>query len=473
MDDPCPDVPYLVTPYYHTRNNYAGEKSDVAILAGEDNFPHLNYRPYNLFVLRTRLEPILRKRLPYPVMINFDTYRLDHKLTVIIELRRKGQIVDIETHHRKYLQDMINKITADEPQFCLLLGEDSQWVINDGLTNDSQSLIPASWVKELMPFLSFNPYLRAFYRNAIDGQASGIYLDLSRVDAYASFYRVLYQGTIRRLEEMYVKGFLAVPSSINTALLEKWGLVRVSEDNLDDLSQVRKYLVWPHWQDKRLTDPVGGMVPFSQRHLWQNRNSMLLEVGENLYDRHRVSKYLAMYRPDLEFRFCGSQVRVAISNLADAWQVAALVDSSRNGKVGRIGVLSFPNRSMYNLYLTYAYTMTTEDKNNNGLDESDIRGYKTDDETRPYWISIEMPFYANSQYYVTQFKKYVWTNIAQEAGQIAEIVPTISKISVPIPSLVPQFKPALKPIIPAVALPGVEPHALYRARQLVQAPIAA
>ena len=55
------EITYLRTPYYQTRTNTTS--------GGCIRFPQTNYQPYNLYALRTRLEPLATKRLKIPILI--------------------------------------------------------------------------------------------------------------------------------------------------------------------------------------------------------------------------------------------------------------------------------------------------------------------------------------------------------------------------------------------------------------------
>nr|QBK90729.1 MAG: hypothetical protein LCPAC201_00300 [Pithovirus LCPAC201] len=409
---------YLLTPYYQI-------KSDIT-LGTCGRYPERNYTSYSLFALKTRLEPLARKRLKTPVLIHFDQVDLNQRLKVTVEFYTMGEPISLSDHHQKYLQEALDYITGHEPGLSLLISKGSKWVVNDiTLTSRQQTVIPKWWVNEVSKFLSMASRLRPHYRPKNEYQTAGIYVDLSQFDSHNSFFKNIYLNSVEQLNSMYTLGYMSLPRGFELDRLKKWKMKSLKL--IPDSDSLKRTIFYPDWKDQRLTNPVGGLVSFLDKHVVHHSDQVLLEIGQDLLIRHQVAITFKMLIPSDKYIFRGKFVQVEAANLNEAQTAASLVDISKNIPVGKVITFQFSSRGRLNLYLTVLNNLTDQDKKEIGLIGLEIQGYRIDDPQTPYCLSCQIPYSANSFYYQGLIRDWV-RNQTTQASQLEKFLPKVLPI---------------------------------------------
>lgn len=409
---------YLLTPYYQIRANIT--------LGTCGRYPERNYTPYSLFALRTRLEPLAHQRLKTPVLIHFDQEYLDQRLKVTVEFYTSGRPVALSSHHQKYLQKALDHITGNEPGISLLISEGSKWTADDiTLTPSQQSVIPKWWVNEMSKFLTMASRLRLHYRPKKEYQIPGIYIDLSQFDSHTSFFKNIYMNSIDQLNSMYALGYLSLPRGFDPDRLKKWGIKSLKIVPVED--SLERTVFYPNWKDERLTNPVGGFVPFLDKHIIHKSNQVLLEIGGDLLIRHQVAITFRRFIGTDKYIFKGKFVQVEVTNLVEAQTAASLVSASKRIPVGKLITFQFSSRGRLNTYLLVLNNLTNQAKKEIGLAGLEIQGYQIDDPRSPYCLSCQIPYSANSYYYQGLIRNWV-RNETTQAAKLKEFLPEIASV---------------------------------------------
>ena len=411
---------YLLTPYYQIKSNIT--------LGTCGRYPERNYTSYSLFALRTRLEPLARKRLKTPVLIHFDQEYLDRRLKVTVEFYTSGKPISLSTHHQKYLQEALDYIVGHDPGLSLLISKGSKWLVDDiTLTSRQQTIIPKWWVNEVSKFLLMASRLRPHYRPEKEYQIAGIYIDLSQFDSHTSFFKKVYLNSIDQLNSMYALGYMSLPRGFHSERLEKWKIKSLKL--VSDFDSLKRTLFYPDWEDQRLTNPVGGLVPFLDKHIVHSSDQVLLEIGQNLLIRHQVAISFRRSIPSNKYTFRGKFVQVEATSLAEARTAASLVDISKTIPIGKVITFQFSSKGRLNLYLTVLNNLTDQDKKEIGLIGLEIQGYRIDDPQTPYCLSCQIPYNVNSYYYQGLIRNWV-RNQTSQADQLKSFLPKVPPVKV-------------------------------------------
>lgn len=172
----------------------------------------LNYDPYYLFALRTRLYPYLKKKYGNGVYLTFEstkTYPTQYVQAVVNVREKKVETIDI----RPYVEgDMIN--------YCL--------VIDSSLPYEG---IPTYWLKPILPYIGvdekYNVGLNlsgmSLYR---DGR---LYVDLSKIIAYTLVYDNIVLDIDRLIRQMYRHGYIV---GVDDDFAKRWNLERIANSEL-------------------------------------------------------------------------------------------------------------------------------------------------------------------------------------------------------------------------------------------------
>ena len=400
------EATYLRTPYFQTRI--------PSRTGGCLQQPQTNYYPYNLFALRTRLEPLAKKRLGLAIFIHFNSRYLDEKILVTVEFWQAGQPLILNPADKNHLQRALNHIVANEPDLVLLMSEGSQWPLDlTELSQGERKLLPSWWTRDVAPYLSFTPHLRPHYRPAREFQIPGLYLDLSRLDSHASFFKEIYKDAMNRLNEMFNQGYLSLPVSFDTEQLSRWQVASLRSITRDDAHSLVKTLFYPEWEDLRLTRPVGGMAAFLVKHLVRGSNRVWLKVGRGLLVRHQIAATFQRRFTVNQYRFFNDIVEVEANNLEEAQAAASLVELAQSLPVGKIVLFQFPSRDWFNLYLILLHQMTEAEKIRAGLRELRVLGYRVVTANASFCLSGHIPYHANGLYYQTMIRRYVKSQVTR------------------------------------------------------------
>ena len=183
-------------------------KLDIYRLLKESNVISLDKQidcrdtPYHIFILETRLYPMIYKMFPnlniyiYPKSIyNAETYRMDIYLRIVKITKETEENVVLTSEQRNLIQDKINKITSENIDYALI-------DINE-LYKSIGIRYPFSWFKSSLQYTGLTSY-NSFIKS------EGIYLKFDPNSNYKTDYYEVCKFLKDRIAEFYSKGLVAV-----------------------------------------------------------------------------------------------------------------------------------------------------------------------------------------------------------------------------------------------------------------------
>lgn len=458
---------FIRTPFYKTRLDLRPTSHHDRYPASAcTRLPQRNYKAYQLFALKTRLQPLVDKRFAHigGLIVNYQSKMIDDKIMVIIKLYDGEDYFNIESNDHQYLQDAVNYITGNDPDVSLLIADDSQLLYTSiNMLDSEKQLIPNCWMQNIIKHLSFSAHLRPHHRQKTRFETAGIYVDLSRTLDYQEFFDNTYLSAIGRIRDMYGYGYFSLPTAYDIDALAKWGVVPIGlniEIYKEDIGdETRPVLFRANWYDLRLTQPVGGMVPFLQKHLIGGSNKVLIEVGgTDVLTRHRIAKRFQGYFSVRDYMFKDKMVEVKVNNLKEARRAASLVKRAKTLPVGKVISIHFQKSEQFNLFLYLFPENNNPEKS--GLVGVDMLGYVTDDQRNKYCLSVQVPYYANMNHYYKMLNRWYREQTIAEVGiPLIRTAPPTRPVIPAKPSLViPPIKPFIKPPlikIPPITIPSL------------------
>jgi hypothetical protein len=445
------DADYIRTPFYRTVAEDGNEDINPQVV-NSDRLPHSNYRPYQLFALRTRFQPIVNRLYPSEFegeakyAVRYNMRMLDGKLTNVIQLYDGNDYLMMKGRDRMYLQQGVDWILGHNPDMSLLLSNTTLFMSNS-LTEGPHTLISDHWTRRMVRFLRFNSDYRAHIRPASEYQIHGLYIDLSMRADYQQSYNNLYMGIARRINQLYNDGYIVLPISFNSLRLKKWGLASSRRVPSNTENGTRNVAFHPIWKDRRLTDPVGGPVAFLHKHVVTESNLVLIDTGsDDIIRRHQVAK--SFESSGIRIRFRNNFVEVEVDNLRMAQRAAYLVDLSKHIVIGKVFNMYASQPRLFNTILTvYPISNSTLE-----IQAEDMIGYQIDDPEYRYCLSCQVPYESDAEYYYKALNRWYQNYINNEP-----VVPLIVGTEVEIP-IEPQI---VRPVV-------IEPRIVERQRPKIE-----
>lgn len=345
--------------------------------------PDVNYRNYDLFSLRTRIEPHIISHIP-ELYITFERMQLNSNLYVHAILRYKnrkitfkdepeggdafGKYVPIKTIigdktksdvttddaninaiTYKWFANIVRTYSYKYTNYCV--------IITDRIPLQYQHLhFPQWWLRSILSTIDYNKtVLEPFNPFYEDGS---VYIDLSDqtfdtpeaggwgvehinekpghklnvVDIgqpmlYNEIWNFLHRTFVEGLFDMYQRGSVVVrpTSPSDSQLIKEWNLINplLEEGLVDKISDSTQLQIYsPQWQDRRITTD---MTAFIQR-IRRNRGiaNIIRRIGTNGVRRHDITKSL---KDDFIYNFSGHNIIVYVDSYRDAVHVNDIIDS--------------------------------------------------------------------------------------------------------------------------------------------------
>jgi hypothetical protein len=410
---------YIPTPFYKTTPESRLNIGEVRHPSSTcSRFPQANYRPYQLFALRTRLQPLVNKRYSSDqpgvaaYIVRYDTKMLNNKLTVVIKLLDGDEYLKMKAEDYTYFQRAVDWLTGNEPDVALLISNSTIFMSNL-LADTGKSLISDCWSQGIMKYLAFSPNIRPHTRKSGRFQVAGLYVDLSRMADYRGAYNKLYMDSAKRIDYMYQDGYISLPVGFDPKRLAKWQVSAAGPKqplySFEINDTMRPVLFRAMWKDNRLTKPVGGLVPFLQKHLIEDSNRVLIDIGsDGIIRRHQVAKTFKGYFTVEDYVFKYNFVEIRADNLARAQLAASLVQRSTSMPVGKVITMRNTHPNIFNTYLAMFPSGNTSLK-------IDMIGYVVSG--GQYNLSCQIPYEANPTYYYKALTRWYEAEIN---GQVVE-----------------------------------------------------
>jgi len=320
------------------------------------------YTPYRIFVLETRLYPLIYHMFNkininiYPKSVyNPDKNRMDVYLHIVEIFQDREKTVELTSDQRKIIQDKINEITSKNIDYALIDIQE--------LHQSMRPKYPMSWFRQIIEYTGlddeFNPFI----------QEEGIYLTFDENSDYKKDYYCVCDFLKKRITGFYENGVIVLSNKISSDIREKmvtdWGLLAI------DKEEKVKRLYQPYWKDARFAP---NQVDFL---LGKGEEDPYIRVllPDNLVQRHFIFKSI-----EKPFIVEGSYIKIKADNIGEAQEIATLITAEKSKSQGRVVNLAAFRMSEIYLYMEYA------DK----FQKGEYVSYSVSNNENPYMFSLLM-----------------------------------------------------------------------------------
>ena len=271
--------------------------------------PCVNFTPYNLFCLRTRLYPYIRKTYGPDTTATFEHVEDSGVMSLVATLKNPdGSTKKMTTEQEKDMEKHINVILADDLDHVLVIPTDFPFPLREGKCADS------IWLKSVLPYL----YVDDEYYPYIDEY--GLNLILDSVPEYTDLYADVINDLVDQLLDMMHQGYIiGMPEDI----AKSWKFSLLDEDY---------DVYYATWSNNFITGPYGDMYGFIKSRI-KGETSIDVHVGSNLVERHLVAESIK------NAKFISDYVRVDVNGLDDALEKISVIRSSLDGATGNVVIL--------------------------------------------------------------------------------------------------------------------------------------
>jgi hypothetical protein len=427
----------LWTPFYRTFKEEGIDREcdpDISV----------NYEPYNLFALKTRLEGWLHKNYDTRMRIQYVTVPKNSKnyITAVPLIGKKPVRFDLTTIRN--IQEHIYYLTRDYSEnnsnkkydiphsnYCLIVSYDSFIEVDftDNIVSrdyssffygkDSPKQIPSSWLKKYLPFINILPM---FYPIVND---EGLLADLSLVESYSETenYKKVYENIQTNIYKCctfaYKYGWIVRPSK---HIIDNWSFVPVKGfvdilDSIDTFTPTTDSLSFfdtqyslykPTWYYSEIVEAYGGMYSFIMTRLRGEKDIKII-IGNNPVIRHYVAEWC--YQNNYACIFMRNIVSIYIINnntddinLKIATQIHHKIKNFLCNVEGKTATIQSMTLHRTNIYLQACYDIKTQ------FNIQDIIVYRVNNITYPYVISALISYDYESQFIKTEILKKALLN---------------------------------------------------------------
>lgn len=300
--------------------NSIGEEADV----------DCRYTPYRVFVMETRLYPMIYDMFPDVVINPKSVYDPKKKrMDVYLSIRNSKTDEEINLSHeqKEKIQKELDKINSQNIDYALINLKE--------LYRSIGKRYSFSWFKSVIEFTGLNEEYNPFIKD------EGIYLTFDPDSEYNKYYYETCKFLKDRIEEFYSKGIIVLPKNAKQ-LVEKWGLIAIDEENK---------LYQPSWVDRRFANDQVSFLLEKVSDVASGASTIKLLLPDNLVKRHGIIKALQEIGKPCILE--GSYLKVQVENINDAQKVATYVDNAKLLN-GRVVVLGTSRLSEIYLFFDYA-----------------------------------------------------------------------------------------------------------------------
>ncbi len=337
----------------------------------ESPLPYQNYTPYDLFVMRSRLEPYLTNilsdivgwytkfiTLPTPEGMRVHLHVLDYDSD-------RGANLNFEQKNK--IIDAINDIGLFFKSYCLVFDPDT-------VDLNTCRYVSRSWMRTIIPYLKIKSEFMYDYNSSTLNIANEtipivrhgyrIFADFSNSPRHIEHWSQLQHDILTRLCHMYNIGAVIIDTSICLHnIIIDWKLKplynNVPEyESLDDesnpiASNHVKGVYVPDWYDTRLTP----MSEFMNRIMFGDK-TLKISVEEKLTAYHSIAKRLTV--KNIEFSFARGMVIANINNQKQAVECLNDICNAMSNQPDTVMQLD-PSESLNNDMLEKAHRLGFND----------------------------------------------------------------------------------------------------------------
>lgn len=293
------------------------------------------YTPYEMFVIETRLFPLIYDLLGdinifVQSMLNKEKNRMDVylKFAKFQSLEEQGEekeeLIPLSKEIEEKIKKRLYEIQSENISYALINVKE--------LYRSNKVIYPFDWFRSVLEYAmpdkfdEYNPFIRS----------EGIYLTFNPNSEYKLKYLEICQEILKKIDEFYEKGVIVLEETFEN---EKWGLKSSSDKRL--------YAVT--WEDKRFANNI---VDFLLERI-QGEKFISFDISNNLVKRHGTIFMLQGegYNPFIET----SRLKVECNNYEDAKKIADLIDRGFATTYGRVSIFPVARMSEVYLYSEYSY----------------------------------------------------------------------------------------------------------------------
>jgi len=309
------------------------EKHDMGFVEEPD--VDCRYTPYRIFVLETRIFPLIYSLFEenidiYPKSVyNPDKNRMDVYLKIakidksVDDMENEDQAVILSEENREKIQKQLDKITSENIDYALIDVKE--------LYKSHGNKYPYHWFVSILeyslPDTSFNPFI----------QEEGIYLKFNSNSDYKTAYYNTCKSILEKIDKYYSFGVVILEQ--DSKIIQNWDLVSI------DSEEIVKRLYQPKWIDYRFAK---NMVDFLYQKI-EDDPYITFNLPNNLVKRHGIMKSLQGYESFIE----SSCLKVKCDNLIQARKIASLVDYGNAKTNGRVMIYETTRESEAYLFSEY------------------------------------------------------------------------------------------------------------------------
>lgn len=407
-------TPFVRTPFFRSINEISP--------FGYTQEPDLNYTPYDLFCLTTKLLFRLNRVgiTDYPKLVSQE---LDGRMVVTVKLLRGDKFLELSQSEVTQLQQFVDWALATSPHHCVVFSLGINHItatINPTLrpSSETPSFYPRGWLTSIIPYLQIPVEYNPFIDN------SAIFVELQPDNLFNSTYDQLLQSIYSQFESLYNIGsvvcnkylaarwnlillptgspsYPSTKASVNNTDLINYAIVTgkrasqaqselenaiqedefVNDTDLNETLDTGLYIAT--WKDRRFAPDIS---VFLQSRV-AGDGYIRMSISYNLQIRHRVIELLNTYDPLKEPIFVGSDVLITADSLDEAYRLAAIVESAKTTATGKVLIIPTTTTSSLESYQRNAQQLWG--------DTTQCVIYPSSDHVRPYWISCSVPLTAD------------------------------------------------------------------------------
>lgn len=332
-----------------------------------------NYRPYDLFALKTKILLPIGEILKIPVTIGFETIRLNDRMVMTITAYQGSDFIPFNEEQNRKISKLVDRTIIQRPRHCALIFLDAPTVDLRGRP------VPNDFLRNIIPNFELSEELNAIIEDDM------LLIDLSD----AKEYRIEYDNIQERLSKWLTDAYQNAWVKCDEDFAQDFALMPIESDELliEDLYE-------PIWNDTRITVTPKGRYPFLKDRMVEDR-ILKFELPS---DFTSVQIYqIAIGLIENRFKFCVFKdfILVDAYTLEECSLAASIFESGTIIKEA-MGIAEFPINTLEKLQIR------SESLGNGILRQGRIIPlmnnkyvgvvYPTDDKQRPYTFAVKISY---------------------------------------------------------------------------------
>ena len=377
--------------------------------ADEQSETDCRFTPYQIFVLETRLYPLIYRMFPdrnLEIYLKSEYNRLTNRMDIYLTIKEllntsdpylENSLLELTPLEIEKIQKKIDEINSYEINYALIDSKElydsmNHFVDRKHIKNTTFTLatdipkISFTYFQKMLEYTGldsgFNPFIRP----------EGIYLTFNPISDYKPAYYEVSKFLIDKIVEFYVNGVVIlddiIDSKVKEEFIKAWKLKAYDEEE-----KIHR-IYYPDWQDARF---ARNPVDFLTRKI-EGDTFIRIPVSDNFVKRHGIAK--AFQKENKGILFEGSYLKIQVNGLEEAQKYASLKVAAEATSYGKVLTISASRLSEIYLYFDYV-----EKKYGKGKSVT----YYLNNIENPYMFSVMLPEdeYDNLDEIRKQFREFV------------------------------------------------------------------